>query len=39
MTIVSRFSHQNDAALHALNVVLWEKLLLILVTVLEAEGP
>ena len=37
MTTVSRFSRQNDAGLHALNVVLWENLVVVLV--LESKGP
>ena len=39
MTTVSRFSRQNDADLRALNVVLWENLLLVVVLVLESNGP
>ena len=39
MTTVSRFSRQNDGGLRALNVVLWENLLLVVVLVLESKGP
>ena len=39
MTTLSRFSRQNDASLRALNVVLWENLVLVVVLVLESEGP
>ena len=35
MTTASRFSRQNDAALRALTVVLWENLALVVVLVLE----
>ena len=39
MTTVSRFSRQNDAGLRALNVVLWENLVLVVFLVLESKGP
>ena len=39
MATVSRFSRQNDAGLRALNVVLWENLVLVVVLVLESKGP
>ena len=39
MTTVSRFSRQNDAGLRALNVALWENLVLVVVLVLESKGP
>ena len=39
MTTLSRFSRQNDAGLGALNVVLWENLVLVVVLVLESKGP
>ena len=39
MTTVSRFSRQNDAGLRALNVVLWENLVHVVVLVLESKGP
>ena len=39
MTTVSRFSRQNDAGLRALNVVLRENLVLVVVLVLESKGP
>ena len=38
MTTVPRFSRQNDAGLGALNVVLWENLVLVDVLVLESKG-
>ena len=38
MTTASRFSRQNDAGLRALNVVLWENLVLVVVLVLESKG-
>ena len=38
MTTVSRFSRQNDADLHALNIVLWENLVLLVVLVLESRA-
>ena len=37
MTTVSRFSHQNDVGLHALNVVLRENFVLVVVLVLESK--
>ena len=39
MMTVSRFSRQNDAGLHTLNVVLWENLVLVVVLMLESKGP
>ena len=39
MTTVSRFSRQNEAGLRALNVVLRENLVLVVVLVLESKGP
>ena len=39
MTTVSRFSRQKDAGLRALNVALWENLVLLVVLVLESKGP
>ena len=39
MTSVSRFSRKNDAGLRALNVVLGENLVLVLVLVLESKDP
>ena len=39
MMTVPRFSRQNDAGLRALNVALWENLLLVVVLVLESKGP
>jgi len=39
MTTVSRFSCQKDADLRALNIVLWENLVLVVVMVLESKGP
>ena len=39
MTTVTRFSRQNDAGLRALNVFLRENLVLVVVLVLESEGP
>ena len=38
MTMVSRFSRQNDAGLRTLNVVLYENLLLVAVLVLESKA-
>ena len=38
MTTVSHFSRQNDAGLRALNVVIWENLLLAVVLVLESNS-
>ena len=38
MTTVSRFSRQNDVGLRALNVVLWENLVLVVVLVLESKA-
>ena len=38
MTMVSHFSRQNDVGLHALTVVLWENLVLIVVLVLESKA-
>ena len=38
-TTVSRISRQNDAGLRALNVALWENLVLVVVLVLESKGP
>ena len=38
MTTVSRFSRQNNVGLHALNVVLWENLVLVIVLVLESKA-
>ena len=38
MTTVSRFSHQNDIGFRALNVVLWENLVLVVILVLESKG-
>ena len=38
MTTVSRFSRQNDGDLRALNVFLWENLVLVVVLVLESKG-
>ena len=38
MTTVSRFSRQNDVGLRALNVVLWENFVLVVVLVLESKG-
>ena len=38
MTTVSRFSRQNDAGLRALNIVLWENLVLVDVLVLESKA-
>ena len=35
MTTVSRISHQNDAGLRALNIFLWENLVLVTFLVLE----
>ena len=37
MMTASRFSRQNEAGLRALNVVLWENLVVVLV--LESKGP
>jgi len=39
MMTVSRFSHQNDTGLRALNVVQWENLVLVVVLVVESKGP
>ena len=39
MTTLSRFSRQSDAGLRALNVVLWENLVLVVFLVLESKGP
>ena len=39
MTTVKRFPRQNDAGLRALNVFLGENLVLVVVLVLESEGP
>ena len=39
MTTVTRFPRQNDAGLRALNVFLGENLVLVVVLVLESEGP
>ena len=39
MSMVSRFSRQNDAGLRALNVSLWENLVLVVVLVLGSKGP
>ena len=39
MTTVTSFSRQNDAGLRALNVFLRENLVLVVVLVLESEGP
>ena len=39
MTMVSRFSRQNDVGLRVLNVVQWENLVLVVVLVLESKGP
>ena len=39
MTTVTRFPRQNDAGLRALNVFLRENLVLVVVLVLESEGP
>ena len=39
MTTASRFSRRNDAGLRALNVALWENLVLVVVLVLESKGP
>ena len=38
MTTVSRFSRQDDAGLRALNVALWENLVLVVVLVLGSKG-
>ena len=38
MTTVSRFSRQNDVGLRALNVVLLENLVLVVVLVLESKA-
>ena len=38
MTMVLRFSHQNDVGLRALNVVLWETLVLVVVLILESKA-
>ena len=38
MTTVSNFSRQNEADLRAINVVLWENLVLIVVLVLESRA-
>ena len=38
MTTVSRFSRQNDVSLRALNVVLWENLVLVVVLVRESKA-
>ena len=38
MTTVSRFSRQNDVGLRALNVDLWENLVLVVVLVLESKA-
>ena len=38
MTTVSRFSRQNDLGLRALNVVLWENLVIVVVLVLESKA-
>ena len=38
MTTVSRFSRQNDVGLRALNVVLWENLVLTVVLVLDSKA-
>ena len=38
MTTVARFSRQNDAGLRALNVVLCENLVLVVVLVLESKA-
>ena len=38
MTKVLRFSRQNDVGLRALNVVLWENLVLVVVLVLESKA-
>ena len=37
MTTVSSFSRENDGSLRALNVVLWENLVLVVVLVLESK--
>ena len=39
MTMVPRFSRQNDAGLRELNVALWENLVLVVLLVLESKGP
>ena len=39
MTTVSRFSRQNDAGLRALNVGLWENLVLVVVLVQQSKVP
>ena len=39
MMTVSRFSRQNDAGLRALNVALWENLILVVVLVPGSKGP
>ena len=38
MTTASSFSRQDDAGLPALNVVLWENLVLVVVLVLESKA-
>ena len=38
MTTVSSFPRQNDAGFRALNVVLWENLVLVVVLVLESKA-
>ena len=38
MMTVSRFSRQNDVGLRALNVALWQNLLLVVVLVLESKA-
>ena len=38
MTTVSRFSRQNDADLHALNVGLWENLAPVVLLVFESKA-
>ena len=38
MTMVSRFSRQNDVGLRTLNAVLWENLVLVVVLVLESKA-
>ena len=39
MTTVPHFARQNVAGLRALNVALWENLVLVVVLVLESKGP
>ena len=38
MTSVSRFSRQNDVGLRALNLALWENLVLVVVLVLQSKA-